>query len=46
MDNLAVDATKSDMLRIKRLADEKARIAKYLGLADSVLREKPKRKDI
>jgi hypothetical protein len=46
IDNAAIDATKSDMLRIKRLADEKARIAKYLGIADSVLREVPKGKGV
>jgi hypothetical protein len=46
IDNAAIDATKSDMLRIKRLADEKARIAKYLSVADSVLREVPKGKGV
>ena len=40
MDNLAIDATKSDLMRIRRLAKEKQRIDQLLDLADAVFSEK------
>ena len=36
IDNLGIDASKSDLMRINRLTQEKHRIDKLLNLADSV----------
>lgn len=39
IDNLGIDATKSDLMRIKRLTNEKRRIDKLLDITDTVFSE-------